>query len=254
MNHLSGCGCFYCKKDVKTTSDFIKKANILFNKKYNYENVKYVNKSTKVEIICPTHGVFYQIPCSHLSGKGCKRCTYNIDNTSSFTNKSNDIHNNLYDYTNVNYINSQTKVEIKCKIHGSFWQTPSNHIGKAYGCPMCFNKTSKMENKWISEMKINIQHRQYKIGSFFVDGFDPINNIIYEFYGDFWHGNPNIYNHNDINKVIGVTFGELYNRTIIRENKLKKLGYSIISKWESDFKNESLYTTQVYPDFKKFRK
>ena len=44
-----------------------------------------------------------------------------------FINKSNNIHNSKYDYSKTNYVNSWTKVEIICPIHGSFWQLPSNH-------------------------------------------------------------------------------------------------------------------------------
>lgn len=60
--------------------------------------------------------------------------------------------------------------------------------------------------------------------------------IIYEFYGDFWHGNPNIYKCDEINSVNKISFGKLYSNTIDKENKLKSLGYGIISIWESDYK------------------
>ena len=42
--------------------------------------------------------------------------------------KANQIHNNKYYYHNVKYIKSCKKVEIICKKHGSFYQTPNNHI------------------------------------------------------------------------------------------------------------------------------
>ena len=54
------------------------------------------------------------------------------------------------------------------------------------------------------------------------DGFDPITNTVYEFYGDYWHGNPFIYNQNDINKVNKKSFGQLYKETRNREKEFKK--------------------------------
>lgn len=54
----------------------------------------------------------------------------------SFINKSNIRHNNRYDYSLVDYINSITKVEILCKDHGSFLVRPDSHVRKV-GCPIC---------------------------------------------------------------------------------------------------------------------
>ena len=38
--------------------------------------VNYINNSTKVCIVCPDHGEFWQIPDSHLRGRGCPMCRY----------------------------------------------------------------------------------------------------------------------------------------------------------------------------------
>jgi len=41
-----------------------------------------------------------------------------------------------FDYSLVRYVDAKTPVEIICQEHGSFWQSPTNHIlGK--GCPKC---------------------------------------------------------------------------------------------------------------------
>ncbi len=72
----------------------------------------------------------------------------------------------------------------------------------------------------VIDMTIQIpkDYRQYKIDKFYVDGINLDENIIYEFNGDFWHGNPNIYKGDDINKVNGIKYGELYKKTIERED------------------------------------
>ena len=47
----------------------------MHSNKYDYSKVEYVNTQTKVMIICPIHGVFEQIPSSHLKGYGCRKCS-----------------------------------------------------------------------------------------------------------------------------------------------------------------------------------
>lgn len=55
-----------------------------------------------------------------------------------FINKAKEIHGDFYDYSNVEYINSNTPVRIICPIHGEFEQLPSVHINKKrHGCPSC---------------------------------------------------------------------------------------------------------------------
>jgi hypothetical protein len=70
------------------------------------------------------------------------------------------------------------------------------------------------------------------------DGFDANTNTIYEFYGDYWHGNLNIYNSCDINKHNKQTFGLLYFKIISRELMIKKAGYNLITIWENDYRKK----------------
>lgn len=53
-------------------------------------------------------------------------------------------------------------------------------------------------------------------------------------HGDFWHGNPSVYSPEDINPVTLTTFGALLARTMQREERLRSLGYKVITTWESD--------------------
>ena len=74
--HLHGSGCHICAKNKKDTLEsFIEKARKVHGNKYDYSKVVYVNSRTKVCIICPIHGEFWQTPASHLSGKGCPICS-----------------------------------------------------------------------------------------------------------------------------------------------------------------------------------
>lgn len=50
-----------------------------------------------------------------------------------------------YDYSQVDYVNMHTKVKIICPIHGSFEQTPINHL-HGQGCPKCAGKVMGTED------------------------------------------------------------------------------------------------------------
>ena len=125
-----------------TTEEFIKKAREVHGDKYNYSKVEYVNSTTKVCIICPKHGEFWQRPNLHLQKKGCPKCgrariaTSSSKSPEQFLQDAKKIHGTKYDYSKTEYVNWQTKVVIICPIHGEFSQSPSSHI-HGNGCPKC---------------------------------------------------------------------------------------------------------------------
>jgi hypothetical protein len=59
---------------------FLTKAKLIHGNKYDYSKIEYQNLSTKIKIICPYHGEFYQLPHAHLSGEGCKKCQMGVFN------------------------------------------------------------------------------------------------------------------------------------------------------------------------------
>lgn len=66
------------------------------------------------------------------------------------------------------------------------------------------------------------------------DGYCAETNTIYEFHGDYWHGNPLIYEPDFYNKSRYMSMGELYKKTIEREANIKELGYNLVVKWETE--------------------
>ena len=144
-NHLQGAGCPKCRNEVNSKrfclskEEFIKKARETHGDKYDYSKVDYVNAHTKVCIICPEHGEFWQQPSSHTQGCSCPKCggCY-VPTTEEWIALANEIHNDKYDYSKVRYENNETKVCIKCPKHGDFWQRPYDHI-QGKGCPKCAN-------------------------------------------------------------------------------------------------------------------
>ena len=61
----------------KPVEKFIEEAAKVHGGLYEYYKVNYINTSTKVCIVCPIHGDFWQTPSNHLNGKGCPYCSGN---------------------------------------------------------------------------------------------------------------------------------------------------------------------------------
>ena len=65
----------------KTKEEFIQEATEKHKGKYDYSKVEYVNSQTKVCIICPEHGEFWQRPHDHIRCCGCSKCSGNHNPT-----------------------------------------------------------------------------------------------------------------------------------------------------------------------------
>jgi len=107
--------------------------------------VEYVDCQTKVCIICPEHGEFWQTPGTHMKGVGCPKCYGRNVTTEEFIEKARKIHGNKYDYSKTEYTVSRNKVCIICPEHGEFWQSPYSHLQGA-GCPKCIGRNRTTED------------------------------------------------------------------------------------------------------------
>jgi Zn finger protein HypA/HybF involved in hydrogenase expression len=247
--HLRGQGCPKCSnqklslQNRKSSESFISQSHEIHGDKYIYDRVIYKNNVSPIDIECRKHGLFSQKPTVHLKGHGCLRCgtehatIKTKKSLSKFICNSRKIHGEKYDYKLVEYINSFRKINIICFKHDVFQQTPHDHLS-GYGCPKCGHRISKGEKEWLDFM--NIKQRQIAIQLFettkIVDGYDDKSKTVYEYYGDFWHGNPLIYNPNEINPRSKLSMGELFNNTKKAEILLQTSGYNIITMWEKDWK------------------
>jgi Zn finger protein HypA/HybF involved in hydrogenase expression len=143
-----------------TREQFIENSNIIHGDKYCYDKVNYISSNKKVIIICPKHGEFKQEANSHLRGSGCPVCSGNSKlNSDIFTERSNLIHNNKYDYSLVEYKNAFSKVIIMCKYHGEFKQTPNNHLNN-HGCPLCgIDEISRKNSNDVQDFILNSKEK-----------------------------------------------------------------------------------------------
>ena len=240
---------------------FIEKARQIHNDKYDYSKVNYVNSRTKVCIICPTHGEFWQTPHNHLKGYGCAECGKEKSHlpkitTEDFISKSKERHGNKYDYSKAYYKTWDAKVCIICPEHGEFWQIPSNHINGS-GCPKCANE--KRKNALLKDTKLfvdvatlvhdgkpedeivslfsEIEHQQHNreiLNGMEIDIFIPPLKLGIEYNGLRWHseefGKDHRYHLDKLNKcnekgirLIQIFEDEWINHREICESKLKQI-------------------------------
>ena len=242
--HWRGDGCKKCSIDALriTQKEFIEEATKKHNGFYDYSKSVYVNANKKIIIVCPKHGEFKQRAGSHyLLGHGCPKCRIGGTEVTQeeFIQRATKKHNGFYDYSKSFYTVALEKIVIICPKHGEFKQASGSHL-RGQGCPKCVGYISKKETLWLDSINVPEEFRQKSIKingkNFNTDATDIINKIVWEFYGDYWHGNLKIYDPNKINKATNSTFGELNAKTMNREKILKDAGYKVISIWESDFK------------------
>lgn len=252
--HLSGTKCPKCawRDNQYTTEEFIKIARCVHgDDTYIYDLVDCLNGDhVKVTIICPSHGTFEQKPFNHLHGRGCFKCAARrvIELCGDkFITDAENVHGvGTYDYKDLNYTGSANKIVLYCKKHGKFEIVAGKHLS-GQGCLECFciANYSKISLEWLKYMSSQrnefIQHAG-NIGEFFVpdtrykaDGYCKDSNTVFEFHGSYFHGDPRKYNSGDINPTSGITYGELYQKTLLKEKKIRELGYNYIEMWESEW-------------------
>jgi hypothetical protein len=218
------CGSSDCLKKARQIAQKIGRDNC--NKKHItkeklYELYVVQNKSRKevAEIINFSEANVKKILKTYNIYKG-------IGNRDIHTKKTKELK-----YGNANYNNIKKTQETNIKKIG--YKT-NLVIGSS------IKSVSKNEIKWLDDMGVpnDKNHRQVMIENYKVDGYKD--GVVYEFLGDFWHGNPTKYNTTDINPRLKVTYGELYIKTMKRFEDLKKKGYIVKYIWESDYKKNPL--------------
>lgn len=157
--HLNGQECPVCTKNrynqsrTKTTEEFIQEAQALHGDRYDYSKVRYENNHTKVEIVCPKHGSFWQNPNKHLLGQGCPKCANKDKTTEEFVNECRQVHGDRYDYSKTVYQGAKSKVVVTCKEHGDFLIEATKHLCGS-GCKKCSNKFVSDTSTFIERAKM----------------------------------------------------------------------------------------------------
>lgn len=161
----------------KTIEQFIAEAKNIHGDKYDYSRAVYIDANTKVTIICPIHGMFFQRPNDHIRGIGCKKCACDKRGKESrmrfseFLTKAQKVHNNKYKYDESSFSGSHSLVVITCPIHGDFTQKAEKHLA-GQGCSKCalLDRHNVIQAKAINDTDVNTKtERSYRVWHNLID-------------------------------------------------------------------------------------
>lgn len=250
----NGAGCPHCsKKAKKTTAVFLAELAQLNSVRPIQVNLvpgqSYKSSFSSMLFECNNGHIWTNTPSNIInSEQTCKACTgYLKKTTLGFIKELSAIRNDVWVVSGQEYRTSQTKLQFKC-VAAHVWTARPIDILLGTGCPDCVNKgySTKAIN-WLSDIAkstgLNIRHAlnggEFRIPGtkFYADGFCEDTNTIYEFYGDAFHGNPEMFHATDnchpFDKRIKA--GTLFTKTKQREQLLVGLGYNIVTIWETDY-------------------
>ena len=151
-----------------TIDEFIAKAKAVHGDEYDLSKTIFKSWNEKIIVTCYEHGDFEISPRSFIyKHHGCSKCRGKHISQSQrktqeqFLKECHEIHGDKYDYSKAIYTGIDNEVEIICPIHGSFFQTPYNHINKRCGCSKCrYDMLSQKYRLPIDELKQRIASTQ----------------------------------------------------------------------------------------------
>lgn len=229
---LIGQWCPFC---VGARSSIDKCRKLAASKGGKIISTSYINSRTKYIWECKNGHQWKTTYKSILEGHWCAEC-----NKLSITD-----YHNLAKKNNGRFIdnkqpqNNRDKCLWECHV-GHCWYARYDNIQSGKWCPECAqNKfVSLGETEWLDYLEIPNKNRNRFL--FFddlclnVDGY--YNDTVYQFHGDYWHGNPKVFDSNAKNLHLNKTFGELYNKTLYKDNIIKSSGTKLVIMWEYDWK------------------
>lgn len=194
-NHLLGVGCPQC---AGRGVDWIGRFKSVHGDTYDYSRVQYKDYKQPVEIVCPEHGVFFQTPDNHYRGKqGCPKCkgarirTAKQLSVEEFIRRATIVHQGKYLYERTQFPNMlKGVVTINCPQHGTFTQSPVNHLAGKTGCVRCNHMQSKGEDAVAAHVSLfcEVKRRDRQLlAPKELDLYIPERNLAVEYCGDYWH-------------------------------------------------------------------
>lgn len=230
-----GRRCSRCAGNSSKTIEEIRE--VFLSRGYKLLSTDYKNCYTKLHFICP-EGHAGEIQWSDFQqGKGCSICGGTKKKT--YEHIKEQFEKEGYTLLSEEYMNWRTPLWFICP-NGHKHKITWNMFQQGQRCSKCSSRVSKVSQEWLDSIDIPVCNREkYKViegKRFYFDGYDPTTKTVYEFLGDYYHGNPRKYSQEDFfswNKKI--TFGDKYYKTLQKFEKLKVTGYSVFYVWENDY-------------------
>ena len=104
---------------MRTTESVIQEIKQVHGNKYIIpSNFQYVNKRTKLHLICPKHGDFYPYYDNLIKKKcQCRKCLYHIYTTKEYIDDIKKIYpNNELDFSSIEYNGYRNDIIVKCNL------------------------------------------------------------------------------------------------------------------------------------------
>ena len=177
-------------KKINRQEWFLVKSKLIYGEDFfDYSQTNYTKAHDYVNIICKSHGIFKQKAYQHFERNGCKLCdnerkrALKLKSQKQFIKDIKRVHGDNYDYSLVEYIQSNQKIKITCKEHGIFEQSANNHL-KGQRCPSCFGTPTKSLNQFITEANC-IHNNKYDYSKFNYINANTKSTIICKSHGEF---------------------------------------------------------------------
>lgn len=159
-SHLQGRGCPYCSGKKFSFQDYLEKANKVWNNKYDYSKFEWKGVGSKVCIICPEHGEFWQLPNNHLKGEcGCLECRGKskdfkpIQCLDDVITQAKQKFGDKFDFSESVWGGSRNHLKIICPEHGEFSTYPRQFLLNKCGCPECNSGRKYTTEEYIKAAK-----------------------------------------------------------------------------------------------------
>jgi len=136
--------------------DQLEKFRTVHGNRYDYSRVDWKNARTPIQIGCPDHGSFSQLPMNHMKGSGCPRCAgvKRRLTTAEYLVRARQVHGEKYDYSRLEYVRNALPVTVICAVHGEFHPTATSHL-QGRGCPGCASvKKTATRGNWASKLLV----------------------------------------------------------------------------------------------------
>lgn len=173
-NHLiKDGGCILCKKDIvkatptKSSVSFKERVKSIHGDKLILDKTNYLRSTIDVTVTCPIHGDFNIKPKALLNKVACKKCLKRVvkidtlKNKDKFLKKASQRYGDRFDYSSVNFVDSRTKITIRCREHGDFSIVPNNHLTGQGGCRKCY--VSFNRDNWCFKMQTDVIAKIYLV-------------------------------------------------------------------------------------------
>lgn len=150
-----------------------------------------VNYTDRLQLVCAVHGPFTGWLINLKKHGACAQCANDAQRLTQdeFIAKATAVHGATYDYSQATYRTAAAKINVICRKHGVFTQTPNKHLS-GQGCPEC----GQIDPKWERELQeflvglgLDVKRNVAVLGKKHVDLYVPSRKFGVELHGLHWH-------------------------------------------------------------------